>query len=283
MLEMELSHWCKIIQLSLFYLYPGLDYFTMLVVGDVSKMDTYTVFIVGSFTIQLCSLCAAITFYIINKLRLPIFEQYRIHKEDWLWFNEDKEISEKAIKLNKKSLFEFFSGNVLLFIILLLTVSRDDTDKMRNKPFQPFYQRLFNIIAMLLIFETYFYWTHRLAHSVPQLYKYHKVHHEYTQPNALTGFHGSIVDALISVVPGVALCMVVLDLHLYTIWMFLLIHALRTVIDHCGYEFPWNPFDFVPFGSCIQMHNLHHSKNVGNYGLFWPLWDPICGTYIEKK
>jgi sterol desaturase/sphingolipid hydroxylase (fatty acid hydroxylase superfamily) len=278
MLVIDLIHWCK---LSLFYLYPGFDYIIMYMIGDVSKINTYSTFMFGSLIIQLCGLFTLITFYVINKLRLSPFEEYRIHSEDWLWFNNNEEIVEKILKLNKTSLLEHISDTIFVFIVLSLTISQDFTDNLFNKPFQPFYQRIFNIMAMLLIFETWIYWFHRSAHLIPELYKYHKVHHEYNQSNALTGFHGNAIDRIIAIVPPFLICISILDLHLYTVWMFYLINVLHTIIDHCGYDFPFNPFDFIPFGNHSKMHNLHHSKNIGNYGLFWPLWDNICETRIQ--
>jgi methylsterol monooxygenase/4-alpha-methyl-delta7-sterol-4alpha-methyl oxidase len=64
---------------------------------------------------------------------------------------------------------------------------------------------------------------------------------------------------------------------------------METCDGHCGYEFSWSPFRLLPLSGSSNYHNYHHSKNVGNYGSFFTLWDTICGTnktyfrFLAKK
>ena len=52
---------------------------------------------------------------------------------------------------------------------------------------------------------------------------------------------------------------------------------------HSGYDFPWSMFTLIPFQGSALEHDLHHSKNTGNFGSFFTWWDYACGTQIAKE
>lgn len=54
-------------------------------------------------------------------------------------------------------------------------------------------------------------------------------------------------------------------------------------MDHCGYDFPWDPLHYLPFGASPAFHDAHHSINTGNYGEVLRLWDIARGTTVEAN
>jgi sterol desaturase/sphingolipid hydroxylase (fatty acid hydroxylase superfamily) len=75
-------------------------------------------------------------------------------------------------------------------------------------------------------------------------------------------------------------------MHGFTLTVFTFIRVWETVDAHCGYNFPWSPFNKMPsWMGGADRHDFHHSKNMGNFGLF-AFWDKMMGTdqhYEEWK
>jgi sterol desaturase/sphingolipid hydroxylase (fatty acid hydroxylase superfamily) len=69
--------------------------------------------------------------------------------------------------------------------------------------------------------------------------------------------------------------------HCATIWAWVVVRILETIDGHCGYDFPWSPFRFLPFTGSSRHHDFHHSHNMGNYGSFFVVWDHLFGTDME--
>ena len=69
----------------------------------------------------------------------------------------------------------------------------------------------------------------------------------------------------------------------FTVWQFMVINIFHSCYDHCGYEFTFCPLQLVPFSGWVDAHTFHHTRNVGNYSLYWSFWDEIMGTNTEYK
>jgi Delta7-sterol 5-desaturase len=145
-----------------------------------------------------------------------------------------------------------------------------------------------SILMMIVLHDTYFYWTHVLMHR-KAVYKYvHKVHHLSTNPSpwAAMAFHPveSVIEAgIIVVIPFV------FPVHPLAIGLFLLFMMIYNVYGHLGYELYPKGFSKTRIGRWINTsvnHNMHHQTFTGNYGLYFLFWDRIMGTvqssYDEK-
>ena len=71
--------------------------------------------------------------------------------------------------------------------------------------------------------------------------------------------------------------------HIMTFWIWLVIRLSEAVDGHCGYDFWFVPFRYFPFRPGANVHDYHHSHNVGNYGSFFIFWDRICGTDVSYQ
>merc|ERR1711991_1118755 len=122
-----------------------------------------------------------------------------------------------------------------------------------------------------------FYWEHRLAHH-PALYKYvHKQHHLFKQSVAVAYEFAHPAEGLL--VNGLPLFigLYFAHMHLAQVCLFLFIRITETIDAHSGYDFPWSPWRYL---SGARAHDLHHSKQVGNFGIFH-FWDWFCSTTVE--
>ncbi|MFV8373936.1 sterol desaturase family protein [Flavobacterium sp. LB1P62] len=143
-----------------------------------------------------------------------------------------------------------------------------------------------SIFLMILIHDTYFYWTHKLMHSYKWLYKFHKIHHLSHNPTPWTAFAFHPAEALISlgIIP---LIIFIMPIHPLALVLFLTFMTIYNVLIHLGYEIFSKKKIFHLIGkwkNTTTNHDLHHEIGGGfNYGLYFSIWDRIMGTYKENK
>lgn len=138
----------------------------------------------------------------------------------------------------------------------------------------------FSIILMLLIHDTYFYWTHRAMHH-PRLFAIlHRVHHLSTNPSPWAAFAFHPLEAVVEA--GIILVLaLIMPVHAYSIALFLLFMMIYNVYGHLGYELYPRGFTKTWLGRWVNTsvnHNQHHQFFKGNYGLYFLWWDRWMGT-----
>ena len=140
-----------------------------------------------------------------------------------------------------------------------------------------------SIGLMLLIHDTYFYWTHRLMHH-PAIYKwFHKVHHLSINPSPWAAYAFHPLEAVVEAGVVVVLALI-MPVHALSIGLFLFIMIIYNVYGHLGYELYPAGFSKSKLGRWINTsvnHNQHHQFFKGNYGLYFLWWDRWMGTLRE--
>lgn len=137
-----------------------------------------------------------------------------------------------------------------------------------------------SLLVYLLAHDTWFYWTHRWMHRPAVFRRIHAVHHASRPPTAWAAmnFHpveaavvGLFVPALVFVVP----------IQAGVLAMVLVIMTVMGVTNHMG----WEMFPRVLVHSragrwliTASHHSRHHEQYRCNYGLYFRIWDHICGT-----
>jgi lathosterol oxidase len=147
---------------------------------------------------------------------------------------------------------------------------------------------VFSILLMIVVHDTYFYWTHRLLHWKPLFKAVHKTHHLSVNPTPFAAYAFHPVEAIIEVgiIPLVSFT---IPHTTGTITVFVLYSLFLNVIGHLGYElFPkgfaghW----LFRWHNTSTHHNMHHRLTKYNYGLYFNFWDRMMGTnhpkYIES-
>lgn len=137
-----------------------------------------------------------------------------------------------------------------------------------------------SIGLMIVIHDTYFYWTHRLMHHPWLFRRLHHTHHLSISPTPWAAYAFSPLEAAVQA--GIApLIVFTMPVHPLAFTLFMSWQIAFNVFGHCGYEiFPrW----FIRsraglFLNSVTHHSLHHEKFRANYGLYFNVWDRLMGT-----
>jgi len=137
-----------------------------------------------------------------------------------------------------------------------------------------------SVILSLVVHDTYFYWMHRALHH-RKIYRFvHLTHHQSTNPSpwAAYSFHfvEGITEALIA-----PILLFLIPMHPIALVLFGFASFFINVYGHLGFEITPKWFRhsfFFEFVNTSVHHNIHHNKFVGNYGLYFRIWDRMMGT-----
>ena len=128
-----------------------------------------------------------------------------------------------------------------------------------------------NCFFFYIVWETLFYWVHRLLHMQKpiNLYRWiHKQHH----------YHSISTWAAFAVHP-IELFAMTLLLHLpkYLVPIPFATHnglmMITSILSSLAHDPDFDYFD----------HQIHHTKHVYNFGAYLPVWDWLCGTMYQVK
>lgn len=134
---------------------------------------------------------------------------------------------------------------------------------------------------MVIVHDTYFYWTHRLIHSKLLFNTVHLVHHKSTNPSPWTSyaFHPTEAAVQAMVVPVIAF---LFPVHLTALIVYFILQFLHNIYGHLGFELLPASVRSSTFGKLLNtsvVHNGHHKNVRGNYGLYFTFWDRLMGTF----
>ncbi len=145
---------------------------------------------------------------------------------------------------------------------------------------------LFVTLLILVLDDTYFYWTHRALHHPALFEKVHRVHHESADPTPFTAYSFHPLEAIILGVGGLSILPIVMLMPWHPAFALLAgtCSILFNVIGHLGYEvYPrfWIKLPLLRWKTPGYHHYMHHQRVGGNYGLYFRWWDRICGTEFK--
>jgi sterol desaturase/sphingolipid hydroxylase (fatty acid hydroxylase superfamily) len=136
------------------------------------------------------------------------------------------------------------------------------------------------VVLLVVLQDTYFYWTHRALHH-RRLYRVvHRVHHRSTNPSPWTAYAFSPFEALVHAA-FVPLVWLVVPMHEAAVFVFLAFMIVRNVLGHLSIELYWPGFTggrFSGWHTTTTHHTLHHQHFTSNYGLYFTFWDRVIGT-----
>lgn len=150
-------------------------------------------------------------------------------------------------------------------------------------PFPSPLKMAYQIAIFFVLEDTWHYWTHRAMHVFPTLYKnIHKIHHHYSAPFGLAAEYASPIEVLVlglgSVGPPILYCAITKDLHILTMYVWIVFRLFQAIDAHSGYEFPWSLHHFLPFWAGAEHHDVHHERFIGNYASSFRWWDYVLDT-----
>jgi Delta7-sterol 5-desaturase len=138
----------------------------------------------------------------------------------------------------------------------------------------------FSVGALILIHDTWFYWTHRLMHWRRLFPLMHRVHHLSHNPTPWASFAFHPIEALVQAVVF-PLTLLVLPLHPLAALLWLLYMTLMNVGGHLGFEILPRGFAthrIFRWHNTTVHHDMHHRHINCNFGLYFNIWDRLMGT-----
>ena len=147
------------------------------------------------------------------------------------------------------------------------------------------------LFVATLILDSWQYFLHRLMHMNKYLYRtLHSRHHRLYVPYAMGALYNHPLEGLLMDTIGTVIAYSVAGLSTRERIIFFSFATAKTVDDHCGYNFPWDPMQFL-FPNNASYHDIHHQA----FGIktnfsqpFFIFWDRILkteytGNYIPKN
>lgn len=137
-----------------------------------------------------------------------------------------------------------------------------------------------SLLVYLFLHDTWFYWTHRWMHR-PRVFRLaHAVHHASKPPTAWAAMSFHPIEAVTGTIVIPALVFVV-PVHIGVLGLVLAIMTLMGVTNHMGWELFPRWLVHSRLGNWLitaSHHQRHHESYLCNYGLYFRVWDRLCGT-----
>ena len=137
-----------------------------------------------------------------------------------------------------------------------------------------------SLMLYLLAHDTWFYWTHRWMHQPKWFRIAHAVHHASKPPTAWTAMSFHPIEAVTGAIVIPALVFII-PIHIGVLGLVLTIMTIMGITNHMGWEMFPRWFVHSSFGNWLitaSHHERHHEQYLCNFGLYFRIWDRLCGT-----
>lgn len=115
------------------------------------------------------------------------------------------------------------------------------------------------------------------------LVKFHSRHHRLYVPYAFGALYNHPVEGFLLDTAGTGVAFLTAGMSTRQSMWFFTMSTIKTVDDHCGYEFPWDPLQKITSNNAAY-HDIHHQS----WGIktnfsqpFFIVWDRVMGTKWE--
>ncbi|RAK79662.1 sterol desaturase family protein [Aspergillus fijiensis CBS 313.89] len=144
-----------------------------------------------------------------------------------------------------------------------------------------------------IVVDFWYYWSHRLAHEVPALWRFHRTHHLTKHPNALlTGYaddaQGLVEIAGLPLVAHGTMKLLGLPMGFYAWYLADCYVTFTEVFGHSGVRLHMSSPSGLTWlmrrfeaDLVVEDHDLHHRsgwRRSSNYGKHTRIWDRVFGT-----
>lgn len=149
-------------------------------------------------------------------------------------------------------------------------------------PFPSLLKMAFQIAVFFVLEDAWHYWSHRALHWGPLYKSIHKIHHTYSAPFGMAAEYASPIEVAMlgigTIFSPVLYSAITGDLHLLTMYSWIVLRLFQAIDAHSGYDFPWSLHNFLPFWAGADHHDTHHEKFIGNYASSFRWWDYMLDT-----
>lgn len=144
----------------------------------------------------------------------------------------------------------------------------------------------FEALAAILLLDLAIYLQHRMMHSVPVLWRLHRVHHADLDFDLTTGSRFHTIEIIVSMLFK-WLVILLLGPALIAVLVFEVLLNGMAIFNHANVSLP-PAIDRAVRWLLVtpDMHRVHHSVLVretnSNYGFNLSVWDRVFNTYIDQ-
>ena len=157
-------------------------------------------YFVGVVAITILSQFLSFLMFLPGYMNLcSFYEKFKINRRsNWPWERPNWKT------MRNKTFFNFILNEIIICPIDLF-LSCASGVKYRFTDFPSLPELISQIMIVYFIEDTIFYWGHRILHVYPQLYKFHKVHHEYDKVYTFSTEYMHPVDLVLSNIVNIVL------------------------------------------------------------------------------
>ncbi|MCX4247779.1 sterol desaturase family protein [Paraliomyxa miuraensis] len=162
----------------------------------------------------------------------------------------------------------------LLAVVELYSLSEPLLIGIHSRPLR----MVADVAVGLLVFELMGYAYHRLAHTVPWMWRLHEVHHSSERMDWLASFRQHPLEILlVTLVQNIPLVLLGVSMGAHA--MVLLLLRLNTVFVHADLDL--RPGLWSQLVASPRFHHRHHQRDgaARNYSALFPWIDRLLGTY----
>ena len=138
-------------------------------------------------------------------------------------------------------------------------------------------------VVGFLMFDFASYWTHRFAHEVPFMWRFHSVHHSPEHMDWISGFRVHPFDGVL-IAPGFFF-LIGAGFEAEVAGVFAVLQIVLGIFFHANVRVRWRWIDRIACNP--EFHHWHHANepdSIGhNYSAALPVWDLAFGTFFMPK
>jgi sterol desaturase/sphingolipid hydroxylase (fatty acid hydroxylase superfamily) len=148
-------------------------------------------------------------------------------------------------------------------------------------------QSFWIILACVVALDLAIYWQHRLFHTIPWLWRLHRLHHSDTHLDSTSALRFHPIEIALSMLIKTSLTLV-FGLPFIAIVMFEITLNASAIFNHANIRLP-NRLDKIVRKALVTpaMHRIHHSTILAdsnsNYGFCLSFWDKIFKSYTQTS
>ena len=137
------------------------------------------------------------------------------------------------------------------------------------------------LAASIVLLDFFAYWTHRLLHKIPLLWRLHALHHSDTDLDVTTTIRHHPVEILVQIMLDASLALL-FGFPPQAIVLYAGVVLVVQTFHHGNVVLPPRLRWLSRYLITPDLHRLHHSivyaENNSNFGNLVPLWDRLFGT-----
>lgn len=207
--------------------------------------------------------------------KVPAFAQMREQNRAVDKTKLDRPTFRDAVKINNRA--GLWTNIAFYLTVLPFCISFDS---------RPIWRHVLEILAVLLVFDFMYYWTHRSLFHGTLLRKVHSLHHQARKPTYVDALYVHPLETFIGLMLFLCSMPIVAAVSGSTLNVFSMVVATfaftqLNTLNHAYTSLPKKfPFSWVDYVTGV--HAAHHvDMNHGNYATLTMFYDKLFGTFEE--